>query len=271
MQTLKDDFQAWSDEMAGFTMAPVEKGFAVLGRLVPELTPMVQGASTQLERLVDVAGGAISTPGFDALSDKLSNFANSALQDAVDGAIHLVRVLSEGQGSSGPLQSFMQYAEQNGPAVREALSAAGDALSTLAQAAADAGPGMLTLVTAVARLVGALPPELVTVLMQTAVALKVVTLAGAGLATAATAVQAFGTRLAALQAASVAAGGGLAGVAAAFGTLGTAAKATVVVAGIAAVALVLKELASIGQDAPPDIDKMTSSLAKLGHTRQAVR
>jgi hypothetical protein len=160
----------------------------------------------------------------------------------------------------------MEYAEQNGAAVREALSAAGDAVSTLAQAAADAGPGMLALVTAAARLVAALPPELVTILMQTAVALKLVSLAGAGIATAATAVQAFGARLAALQAASVAAGGGLAGVVAAFGALSTAAKATVVVAGIAAVGLALKELANIGQEAPPDIDKMTSSLAKLGHT-----
>jgi hypothetical protein len=269
MQTLKDGFQAWSDEMAQFTMAPVEKGFAVLGQIVPKLTPMVKGTSEQLERLMDVAGGAISTPGFDALTESVSEFANSALQDAVDGAIHLMRVLSEGEASGGPLSSFMQYAEQNGPAAREALSAIGDAVSTLAQAAADAGPGMLTLVTAAAKLVAALPPELVTVLMQTAVALKLVSVAGAGMAAAGAAVQAFGARLAALQAVSVAAGGGMAGLAAAFGALSTAAKASVIVAGLGLAAVAISKLSDLGEQAPPNVDKLTTSLGNLGRTGKA--
>jgi trimeric autotransporter adhesin len=265
LSTLKDGFQDWSDGLAGFTMTPVEKSFTLLGQMLPRLTPMVQGASSQLDRLVTVAGGAMTTPGFDELSDKVANFSNAALKDAVDGIIHFSRALSEGS-ADGPLKAFMEYADQNGPALRETLSSVGDAVSTLVEASAAAGPGMLTLVTAAAQLVASLPPELVTVLMQVAVGLKLVSLAGAGAAAAAAGVQALGVRIAALNATSAAAGGGVAGLRAAFMSLGVAARASVVVAGIAAVAVAFGELGQLGRQAPPDIDKLATSLGQLGRS-----
>lgn len=265
LQTLKGGFQDWSDGLAGFTMAPAEKSFALMGRLLPELTPMVEGASSQLGRLLDVAGGAMSTPGFDALSEKVSTFANSALKDAVDGTIHFMRTLSEGE-ASGPIKAFMDYAAQNGPAVRDALSSLGGAVSTLAEAAADAGPGMLTLVGAAADLVASFPPELITVMLQTAVALKVVTLAGAGVAAIRGGLVAASASITALGAASTAAGGGVAGLRAAFLTLGTAAKASIVVAGIAAVVIAVTKLSDMGREAPPNVDKLTTSLGQLGRS-----
>ncbi|MCZ4602911.1 phage tail protein [Streptomyces sp. Lzd4kr] len=261
--TLKDGFQDWSDSIADFTMAPVEKSFTVLGQLTPRLTDMAKGASTQLDRLVTVAGGAIATPGFDALSDKLSVFANESLKDAVDGVIHFARALSEGNGS-GPIKTFMEYAEANGPALRETLANVGNAVMTLVEAASQAGPGMLTLVNAAAGLVASLPPELVATVMKLAVALKLVTLAGAGAAAIAGGVATLGARIAALQAASAAAGGGMAGLAAAFGTLGKAAKASIVVAGIGALVYAVSKLSDIGEKAPPNVDRLTTSLGKLG-------
>lgn len=265
MQTLKDQYRDFSDSTAKFTMAPVEKSFTVLGEILPRLTPMVKGTSEQLDRLVTVAGGAVASPGFDALSEKVSKFANSALKDAVDGTIHFMRTLSEGD-ASGPIKAFMEYAEQNGPAVRETLSSLGDAVSTLVEAAADAGPGMLTLVNAAAGLVASFPPELITVMMQTAVALKAVSLAGAGVAAISGGLAAARTQILALGAASTAAGGGMAGLRAAFLSLGTAAKASIVVAGIAAVAVVLSQLSDIGKEAPPNVDRMTTSLGKLAQS-----
>ena len=115
LQTLKDDFSAWSDEMAGFTMVPIEKSFTVLDAMIPRLTDMTKGASSQLNRLVTVAGGAVASPGFDALADRMSSFANESLKDAVDGSIHFMRALSEGD-AGGPVQAFMEYAHSNGPA-----------------------------------------------------------------------------------------------------------------------------------------------------------
>lgn len=268
LTTLKDTFRTWSDDLAGFTMSPVEKSFTLLEQLLPKLTPMVQGTSTQLDRLVSVAGGAMATPGFDALSEKVGAFANESLKNAVDGIISFSRALSEGE-ASGPIKAFMDYADANGPAVGEALSTLGDAVTTLVEAAADAGPGMLTLVTAAAGLVAALPPELVATVMQLAVGLKLVSLAGAAAAAASSGVAALGVKIAALQAASGAAGGGMAGLVAAFGTLGKAAKASIIVAAIAALVVAVDQLSSIGDKAPPNVEKLTTSLANLGRTGKA--
>ncbi|MDX3515874.1 phage tail protein [Streptomyces caniscabiei] len=263
LRTMKDTFRAWSDDLAGFTMTPVEKTFTVLSEVIPKLTPMARGASDQLDRLVTVAGGAVASPGFDALSERMGEFTTRSLDKAIDGLLHLSRALSEGE-ASGPIKAFMDYAEKNGPAVEEALSALGGAVTTLASAAADAGPGMLTLVTAAADLVAALPPELVTVLMQTAVALKLVTLAGAGASAAAAGIAALGTRIGVMRGAAIAAGGGLASLRAAFLALGVASRASIVVAAIAGVTVAFSKLGNIGREAPPNVDKLTQSLGQLG-------
>ncbi|EFL29482.1 LigA protein, partial [Streptomyces himastatinicus ATCC 53653] len=180
---LKKDFTGWSDDMSGFTMGPVTKGITVLDELIPRLTPHVKSASTELDRLVTVAGGAIETPGFDAMADKFSDFTDRQLEEMTDGVIHFMRLLSEGEApGGGPISEFMAYARENGPEAREAISAISDAIVTLLRGASEAGPSMLTLVTAVARLVAALPPELVGIIIQVGTALKLLQLSGAGMA-----------------------------------------------------------------------------------------
>jgi hypothetical protein len=267
LSQLKTNFSDWSDDMAGFTMTPLTHGITVLDQLIPRLTPHVQSFSTQLDRVITVAGGAIETPGFDAMADKFADFSDRQLDEMTDGVIHFLRVLSEGGAfQSGPIAAFMDYARTNGPAAREALSAISDAVVTLLQASAEAGPGLLTLVTAAAQLVAALPPELIGIIIQVAAGLKLVQLAGAGAAAIAGGVAALGARLAALTAASAGAGGGMAGLAAAFGTLGTAAKATLIASGIGILLIALSQLSDMGKQAPPDVDKLTTSLRTLGDT-----
>jgi hypothetical protein len=99
-------------------------------------------------------------------------------------------------------------------------------------------------------------------------AFKLIKLAGAGIAAVSGGVETLAAKITALRAASVAAGGGLAGLRAAFMTLGTATKATLVVAGIAAVVAVFSKLSSMGKSAPPDVDKLTTALGRLGATGQ---
>ncbi|MFI9154483.1 phage tail protein [Streptomyces sp. NPDC053367] len=263
MQTLGRTFRDWSDSTAKFTMAPVEKSFTVLGELVPRLTPMVEGASTQLERLVDVAGGAVASPGFDALAEKLGTLTSGALEGAVDGVIRFARALSEGD-VSGPIKTFMDYAERNGPAMRETLASVSDAVMNLVEAAADAGPGMLTLVNAAAGLVASLPPELVTILMQTAVALKAVSLAGAGAAAIAGGIASLGAQITALKAASVAAGGGLAGFNAALTTLSTGGKAALALGVVGGLSLAMHQLSD--QKSPVAVDELSTALNTLAST-----
>lgn len=261
---LRDQFHAFSDSTAKFTMAPVTHSFALVGALLPKLSPMVQATGTQLDRLVKVAGGAVNSAGFDALSKRFSTFANQTLKNATDGAIHFIRVLSEGNAKS-PIASFMEYARAQGPAVKELITNLAKAVGNLLQGAAQAGPGMLTLVNAFAKLVAALPPSLIGNLMQVVAAFKLIKLAGAGVAAVGGGIQSLAAKIATLRTASTAAGGGLAGLRAAFAALGTAAKATVIVAGIAAVVAVLTKLSSSGKKAP-DVDRMTTAIGNLGAT-----
>ncbi|MEV7140770.1 phage tail protein [Streptomyces tauricus] len=263
MMTLKDQYREFSDSTAKFTMAPVEKSFAVLGEIMPRLTPMVKGSSEQLDRLVTLAGGAVGSPGFDAFADRVSAFANDSLTGAVDGVVRFARALSEGN-ATGPIASFMEYARQNGPAMRETLSTVADAVGNLVEAAADAGPGMLTLVNAAAGLVAALPPGVVTVLMQTAVALKAVSLAGAAATAIAGGVASLGARLTALGAASAAAGGGLAGMNAALNTMGTGGKVMLAAGAVGALVLAMHQLSD--NKGPVAVDKLATSLNALTTT-----
>ncbi|MFF4834109.1 phage tail protein [Streptomyces sp. NPDC001315] len=265
---LSEQFKGFSDSTAKFTMAPVEKSFAILGQIIPKLTPMVQGTSTQLSRLMDVAGGGVNSAAFDTLSKKVSDFSNTALKGATDRAIHFMRVLSEGN-ASGPIASFFEYARKQGPAVKELLGNVSEAVSNLMQGAAQAGPGLLTLVNAMAKLVASMPPELVGTLMQIYAAFKLIKLAGAGIGVIGDGLQSVATRMAALRAASVAAGGGVAGLRAAFASLGAAAKASVVVAGIGLLAVGVQKLAEKARGAPPDVDKLALSLKNLAATGKA--
>ncbi|RSN55613.1 hypothetical protein DMH12_15460 [Streptomyces sp. WAC 04229] len=266
LSNLKGTFSDWSDDMSNWTMEPVTKSFNVLEQLIPHMSREVQSFSGQMDRLVNVAGGAVSTPGFDAFSDRVAELTDARLDDFTDQVIHLLRIVSEGDADDGVIGQIVAYMRENGPAAREALNAIGDAVGNLAEGAAQAGPTMLTLVTAAARLVAALPPELVAIILQTATALKLLQLAGLGAAAIAGGIGAVRTAIAGLATTAAAAGGGLAGLRAAFLSLGVAARASVVVAGIAAVAVVLTQLADIGKSAPPDVDKLTTSLGKLGQT-----
>ncbi|MGV9227610.1 hypothetical protein ACWDPF_33640 [Streptomyces albogriseolus] len=259
---LKSSFQSWSDDMARFTMEPVTKGVTVLEQLLPRLTPEVQSFSEQTNRLMDVAGGAITTPGFDAIADRVAAFTDSRLDSFTDQVIHLLRVVSEGgDPSGGVLGQILEYARQNGPAAREALDAVGDTVGMLAEAASEAGPTMLTLVTAVARLVAALPPEAVALVLQLAAALKLVQLAGLGAAAVSAGVTRLSTAVAALGATSAAAGGGIAGLRAAVASLSTGARFGAAAAGVAALVFALHELS----DNKPavQVDELSTSLNTL--------
>lgn len=261
--SLRVSFQQWSDSTAKFTMAPVEKSFAVMEAVLPRLTPMVEGAGTQLDRLMTVAGGAVNTSAFDALSERVGDFANSTLKGATDKAISFMRALSEGD-ASGPLSSFMDYARENGPAVKDFLTSATGAVSTLVEGAAQAGPGLLTLVTAVAKLVASLPPEFVGTLMQAYAAFKLISLAGAGVSAVGAAYATLAARVAALRAASVAAGGGIAGMNAALNTMSTGGKAALALGVVGALSLAMHKLSD--NKGPVAVDELSSSLNTLAST-----
>ncbi|MFF5421797.1 hypothetical protein [Streptomyces misionensis] len=265
LSVMKDEYSEWSDSLAKDTTAPLIKGMATLQGIFPKLTPTVRGAAEQLDRLMTLAAGGVASPGFDGFMAKVDKWSSGALKRATDGLLSLLRAADTGEMSGG-LQEFMAWAREQGPAVSATLQDVGRALLHVLDAGAEVGVGMLSVVQALAQLVSAVPAELITTLLQLAIAIRAVTLAAAGAAAIRTAIAALGTSLVAMRAAAVAAPGPLAATGAAIMTLSRTARLALVGTGIGVLALVIGEIAAAGDEAPIDVDKMTASLARLGDT-----
>jgi hypothetical protein len=179
--------------------------------------------------------------------------------------VTFMRTLDTGQ-VGGALSEFMQFARENGPLVGDALMSLGKALTNLLVAAADTGVGMLTLITAFAGLVAAVPPEILTRLLQLALAFKAVRMAAAGMAAVGAAMAVVRTQIAAAGTAAVGATTRMGMLTLAFGALSRGAKIAVAGTGIGLLVIALMELSKIGKSTPPDVDKLTTALGELGRT-----
>jgi hypothetical protein len=260
-------YKGWSNSLASSTMPVAVKSFAVLEAILPRLTPLVQGASDQFDRLVTAMAGATQSAGFDKLNREFDQFANRALKKTVDEVLHFSRVLSQGDFNKGPLHEFFAYAKQNGPLVRDTMKNLVEALAHLGRAASDAGPGMLTIVNALAKLVNAVPAPVLTRLLQLYTALRLLKGTAAGVQIVAGSLGNLTRQLGTMANAASNAGGGLAGVRAALATLSTGTKVAGVIAVIAGIALALKALSGSGK-AAPDVQRLTSAIGELGRTGQ---
>ncbi|WML79188.1 phage tail protein [Streptomyces sp. VNUA74] len=262
---LKNSYRAWSDDLADDTMPVVNKSLLTMAAILPGLDGMVEGVATQYDRLITLLAGGVAGGAFTTMTDQLAEASSGALQDFTDNVVHLSRVMSEGS-ADGPIREFIQYARENGPAVRETLGSIGEAVMNLINAMAVAGPSALTIVNALAQMVAAVPPEFLGTLLKLYTAFKLVSVAASAFAVLPALFAGTGAALATLTAASAAAGGGLAGLRAAFMALSVTVRAALITTGVGAIVVALASLSSMGQDAPPDIDKVTSSLKRLGET-----
>ncbi|MFC8277181.1 hypothetical protein ACFUJR_32555 [Streptomyces sp. NPDC057271] len=267
LSVLKDEYKEWSDGLAADTMAPVTKGFAVLGALLPRLTPTVRNASSELDRLMTLAGGAMMSPGLDAFMVRLDGYTSGTIRRANDALVHLMRTSGSGE-VGGALSEFMDYARAQGPLVADTLKQVATALLNVLEAGADVGVGMLTVVNALAGLVAAVPPEAITAMLQLAIAIKAVHLAAAGLAAGRAAMAAFATQVVAMRAAAAGSTGALAGFTAGVGAMSRGVKLAIAGSGIGLLLILLSELSSASKGAPADLDKMTSSLGQFARTGQ---
>ncbi|MFF9787203.1 phage tail protein [Streptomyces nigrescens] len=267
LSSLKGQYQSWSDSLAGDTMPVAVKGFQTLSAVIPKLTPMVKGASAQMDRLITITAGGIASDSFDSLFDRFSDFANGSLKTVTDGFVHLLRVLSgDAPAGSKELKAFMEYARSVGPQVSESLKSLAKALLNIMTAAAQMGVSVLTVVEAVSKLVSAIPSGVLTAFFQLALALKAVQLATRGLSAGSAVVAAFAAQLGAARAAAAGAGGPLASAAAGFMALSRAAKAAVIGTAVGVLIIALTQLSRIGREAPPDIDRLTTSLGRFAKT-----
>ncbi|MGW4703270.1 hypothetical protein, partial [Streptomyces sp. NPDC004285] len=266
LSVFKDEYKQWADSLAKDTTAPLIKGMGALQGIFPKLTPTVKTAAAQLDRLFTVAGGQVASPGFDTFMQKVDRWSSGALKRATDGLIHLFREASGGRMSG--VAEFMEFARAQGPAVAATLKDLGRALMNLLQAGGDVGVGMLTVVQALSHLVAAVPPGVITNLLQLAIAIKAVRIAAAGIAAGQAAMAAFAAQLTIMQASAATAPGRLAALTASFSAMSRATKTALIGSGIGLLVIALSELASRSEQAPPDVDKLTASLKQLGSTSQ---
>ncbi|MFH9610417.1 hypothetical protein [Streptomyces sp. NPDC017448] len=268
LSVLKEQYEDWSNSLSDDTMPVATKAFATLGALFPKMTPLVQGTSRELERFVTIAAGGVQSQGFERFMDSFADFSTVSLAKANSGLVQFTRTLDTGEVGGG-VAEFMQYARESGPLVGETLMNLVEALSNLLIASADTGVGLLTLINAFAGLVASVPPEVLTRLLQLALAFKAVKMAAAGMAVAGAAMAAVRVQVTAAGVAAVGAGTRMGMLTAAFAALSRGAKLAVAATGVGLLVITLMELSDIGKSTPPNIDKMTSSLGQFAQSGKA--
>lgn len=262
LMVFKDEYKDWSDALSGDTMGPFIKGLALASAALPKLTPLVKSSSRELDRFMTIVGGTMATPGFDRVSDKFADFADVSLRKANDGLVSLLRSLDGDVGRG--LEQFLDYARDQGPLVGETFKNIGEAAINLLAAAADTGVGVLQLANAFAQVVAALPPGFLTVLMQTAIAIKAVSIAIAAVKLAAGGMLIVRTQIAAAGTAALGSATAMGALRAAFMAMSLAARTAVAATGIGLLVIGLMKLSDAGKSTPPNVEKLTTSLAKLG-------
>ncbi|MFE3378339.1 coiled-coil domain-containing protein [Streptomyces anulatus] len=262
---LSDNFADWSDSLAGDVMGPFTKGVAVTNALLPRTSGLVKGTAGQFDRLITMVGGGISSPGFDALNKRFTVFANDTMRDAVDGVAEFLVKVERGE-VGGNIEEFLAYCEEAGPLVTDTLRNIGDAALNLIEAGSGVGMGMLDLINALSSIVAAVPPGAIATLLQMAIAIKLVRLAAAGGAAASAGLGALAGQLVLMRTAAAGAPTRLAGVSAAIATMSRTAKLAVAGTGIGLLLIGLASLSEASEDAPPDVDRLTVSITKLGNS-----
>ncbi|MFI8448253.1 hypothetical protein [Streptomyces erythrochromogenes] len=261
LSVMKDEYKEWANALDTRTLGVATKSFGVLGALFPKLTPVVRGASVELDRLMNMLNVGVHSKGFDEFMVKLADFSQRTLRGAIDGMVKFGQAMNRGIQSDG-FREFLTYVRESGPAVSETLANLGRALMKLLVAAADTGVGVLAVVNAFARLVNAIPTDLLSAFLQMAFAFKAVQLAAVGFSVVGPAmlVAAAGMR-------SFIRSARFAGVAAAISgvvqQMTALQRASVVIAVVAGIAVAVNELAEKARGAPPDVDRLTTALKEL--------
>lgn len=265
VSVLKDETREWSNSLAGDTMAPLIKGVALTNALLPKTKDLVKGTSAETDRFMTIIGGQVASPGFDRLNEKFTNFSNRTLRSINSELVGLMRTSDSGEVGQNA-REFMDFARAQGPTVASVLSNVGSAVLNVLEGGSDVGVGLLQTIDVITRLVSAVPPSAIAIFLQLAIALKLTKAAALGLVAARSAAAAFGVQLVAMNTAAAATPGRLAAVRASVLALSRTTKIAMAGTGIGLAILAISELAERSGSAPPDVDRLTSSLRELGST-----
>lgn len=262
LAVLKDEYKDWSNALAGDTMPVVTKSLQLFTAGLPKLTPLVKGASRELDRFLNVAAGGMNTPGFDRFIASFTRFATEALARGTTMLVKFTQSLNTGE-VGGDLRAFFDYARENGPLVADTLGNLAQAATHLLVAASDMGVGILQLVNIFAQLVSAIPTSLLSTMLQLYAGFKLVALGAAALGAATGSAAA--ARLAAYFAIMRAAGVSTT-LRATAASMSAMTKASIGLGVLAVAAVGISKLAEKARGAPPDVDRLTTSLKELAES-----
>ncbi|MEU9849263.1 hypothetical protein [Streptomyces sp. NPDC047985] len=262
LAALKDQYKAWSNALAGDTMPVVTKSMQLFGATLPHLTPLVKGTSKELDRLLNVAAGGMSTPGFDRFVVSFTRFATDSLARGTTALIRFTQALDSGNIGNN-LREFLDYARTNGPLVGETLRNLGTAITHLLVAASDMGVSILTAVNALAKLVNAVPAPALSAFLQLYAALKLVTLGIAAVGAVSGGAAAASLVAFVRSARFGGVGPAITGVVQRMSALQ---KVAVGLGVLGLVAVGIDKLADKARGAPPDVDRLATSLKELALT-----
>lgn len=264
LSIFKSEFKDWSKSLEGNTLPVATKSFAVLGELFPKLTPLVKATSAEFGRLMDRLAVGVQSDGFDEFMAKFTDFSTRTLRSAMDGLVGIGRSLA-GLGENKDFQRFMDYTKENGPLVAETFRNLMRVISNFVEGLSGVGVSILTVVNALAQLAAAIPPSLISAFVQTYTALKLFSLGVAAVSavTSSGAVARLAAYFAIMRAAGVATT-----LQATAASMSGVARAGVALGVLAVVAVGIGKLAEKARGAPPDVDRLTTSLKKLAETGQ---
>ncbi|WP_329126015.1 hypothetical protein [Streptomyces sp. NBC_01353] len=265
-EVLTDDYKAWSNALAGDTMPVATKGMAIFSSLLGKTTPLAKGASREMSRFMTILAGSMETGAFNEFMEDFTVFAVETLARANAGVVRLARGLDSGE-IGGNVREFLAYARENGPLVADTLSELFSALMKLVAAASDAGVGMLTVVNAFGQLINAIPTEVLSTLLQVAFAFKAIQLAGLAMGVVGPVMGTMATNTSRFVRAARF-GGVASAIAGVTQQLSAMQKASIVLAVLTVAVMAINELAEEAKGAPPDLDKLTTSLKELGKAGQ---
>ncbi|MFE9461718.1 hypothetical protein [Streptomyces californicus] len=259
---LKEDYTDWSDALANDTMPVLTKSMGLFGAMLPKLSPLVRGTSKELDRLLNVAAGGMSTPGFDRFMASFTRFATESLARGTTHLVNFTRALNSGEVGAD-LREFLDYARANGPLVGDTLMNLARAVTTLLVAMSDVGVSVLTAVNVFAQLVNAIPTSFLSTLLQLYAGFKLITLGAAafGAVTGSAAVARLGAYFAIMRAAGVSTT-----LRATAASMTAMTKASIGLGVLTVAAIGVAKLAENARGAPPDIDRLTTSLKRLAET-----
>lgn len=262
LSALKDEYSDWSDALADDTMPVFTHSFQLFQALLPKTTGLVKGTSAELDRLVTLIAGGVASPGFDRFMADLTDFSRSTLHSAISGLVDLSQAVG-GFAAGGGFDEFVDTAREAGPLLGSTLANLAELALNLTSAGGELGITLLTVANALAEMANAIPPETLGTMVQLYSALKLVSLGVAGVNAVVTssAVARMGAYFTLMRTAGV--GTTLRATAASM----TAVQKAGIGLGVLAVAAIgIDKLADKARGAPPDVDRLATSLKNLAQT-----